>query len=130
MTLTTDPSASCEKVAPAFRKNDALFYRRSIGFNPKSGFHFWVRCSRSGIAMPDSENAGLEALAFMLDAKPDLIHVIGACRSEDVTVIAIPDACEIGVDIGRIHPIIEADAPTAMRDLQVITITSALHCPQ
>ncbi|WP_414471323.1 cytochrome c oxidase assembly protein [Microvirga sp. M2] len=44
--LLARPSASCEKVDSAFRSNDALIQEGSIGSNPKSGFHFWVRCSR------------------------------------------------------------------------------------
>ena len=41
----TGTSASDGKVDPVFRPNDALFKEWSIGFDPKSGFHFWVRCS-------------------------------------------------------------------------------------
>jgi hypothetical protein len=39
------PSASCGKVDPGFRSNDAPAKRRSIGIDPKSGVHFWVRGS-------------------------------------------------------------------------------------
>jgi hypothetical protein len=39
------PSASCGKVDPVSRSNDAPAKRRSIGIDPKNGVHFWVRGS-------------------------------------------------------------------------------------